>query len=305
MSKSEVASLRNGIALFNIDFVFQELLTKHAKQSQPLNDETILLSSRWNDLKSQTNKGIISQENYTLEKNKIIHSLINIINILDNTIKNDTNEISLQEDEIIEDIITENTTNEYNQVTNPKEKFGEINVDESKQLERIIDSRKLYRMIRRSSIIQISAKNEKDEHLMKALNILLDGVNSVRNRPSTSNESEFEENVLDNVEKIDSALDFAKNHGINIYGNVIRTKSEIVDKRDKMPFLDWVPFAVTVASALTGSLFGALFGDIIASTVLSKKFLELLLTKNRLSIVITNNVDPSIIIDESSEFLNL
>ncbi len=59
----------------------QELIDSNLDSS--VRNEALLLLSRYNELKSESDKGIVSYENFKVERNRIVNSLLNLIVILD------------------------------------------------------------------------------------------------------------------------------------------------------------------------------------------------------------------------------
>jgi len=75
---------RKLIANGNTDLLIEELLNNKSKHS----DEIVLIISRWNELKKQNIKGIISQADFELERNKINNSLLIALKNDDNSSSN-------------------------------------------------------------------------------------------------------------------------------------------------------------------------------------------------------------------------
>ena len=76
-SKKQLLKL---IAESKIDELFKSLTESEILMDH---DNIIMLSSRWNKISQDSNKGILDRDTYDLESNKIIKSLVEFVKSLD------------------------------------------------------------------------------------------------------------------------------------------------------------------------------------------------------------------------------
>jgi len=298
-----------------IQKIFESNLDKSIK------NEALLLLNRFKDLNGENNKGIVTYENYKIERNKIVNSLINIIVVIEKILEKEhkeTQESSPNKlgkikdgEEVIplKSILKDRIKKEENKAS--FENLEEtIEGDSSNLLPELLEASSIIFYIKYSGIVEFQNNTLKNDAQLRVMGDLISEVNRIR---SSSHNVEFQnENYSKpdpNFNSMQSIMDNLKNSDLVLFAKIKKTS---IDNEELDSIVDNATFGIF--DLLGGSAGATLWGTVIfgiSALLLSPIFLTvgLLLIATTLKIdIITIYVvqknNPKISVKDGKCFYN-